>query len=86
MNVLFISLEELMPECTFEIIMFDLMKAIHVELSYKTIHLIMSEVFGENKLLEFGDVLYDELAAVGCPVNDFLKLLDLNKRTVTFRI
>ena len=86
MNVLFIPLEELMPECTFEIIMFDLMKAIHVELPYKTIHLIMSEVFGEDKLLEFGDVLDDELAAIGCPVDDFLKLLDLNNIAVTFRI
>ena len=33
-----------MPECAFEVVMFDLMEAIHVELPYEAIDFIVPEV------------------------------------------
>jgi len=66
-----------MPEGAFEIVMFNFVKPIHVQLSYKTIHLVMPEIFGQDELLKFGDVFDDELSAVGGPVNNFMELFDL---------
>jgi hypothetical protein len=66
-----------MLESAFKAIMFDLMEAIHVELSNKAVHFIVTEVTRKNNLLEFNNVFNDKLKAVWCPVNNLLILLHL---------
>jgi hypothetical protein len=44
MVLLFIFLEEFMLEGAFEIVMFNFMKAIHIELPDETIHFVVSEI------------------------------------------
>ena len=53
-----------MLESAFKAIMFDLMKAIHVELSNKAVHFIVSEVTRKNNLFEFDNVFDDKLETV----------------------
>jgi hypothetical protein len=54
-----------MFECAFEVVMFSFMESVHVELSYKTVHFVMPEVFGEHYFLKFDDILYGKLSSVG---------------------
>jgi hypothetical protein len=54
-----------MLEGALEIIMFNLMETIHVELSDKAVNFVMSEVFGEDDLLEFVNISDDELSPIG---------------------
>lgn len=66
-----------MAEHTFGVVCATLMKAVHVELSDEGIHFAVAEVLGEHYLLELVDVLDDEFAAVGRPVDYFGELLIL---------
>lgn len=66
-----------MSEGTFEIVMFDLMKAIHVQLTDKTIHFIMTKVSGKYYLFEFGDIFDDKLSSIHRPINNLLKFVNL---------
>lgn len=40
-----------MPEGAFEVVMFDFMEAIHVELPYEAVHFIVPEVPGQHDFL-----------------------------------
>jgi len=73
-----------MSECAFEIVVFDFVEAIHVELPDKAVNLIVPEVFGQNQFFQLNNVLDDELNSVGCPIYNFLVLLNLNKWQVYF--
>ena len=66
-----------MLEGGLEVVMFGFVKAVHVELTDETVHLVMAEVFGEDNFLEFGDVLDGELSSVRGPVNYFDKIGNL---------
>lgn len=66
-----------MFECAFKIIMFGFMKTIHIELSDKAIHFIMSEIFRENNFLKFSDIFDSELSSVRRPVYNFNKIGNL---------
>lgn len=57
--------------------MFGFMEAIHIKLSNKAIHFIVSEIFGEDKLLEFGYIFDSELSSVRGPIDDFDEIIDL---------
>ena len=74
-----------MFECAFEVIMLHFVEAIHVELSDEAIHFFVSEISGQDNLLEFDDVFDDELKTVGGPVNNLLILFDLNYGRSTLR-
>lgn len=50
-----------MTECAFEVVVFDFMKAIHVELSHKAINFVVPEVFWQYDFLEFDYILDNEL-------------------------
>lgn len=52
-----------MAEHALRVISPGLMKAIHVELPYKAIDLIVPEVSRKDDLLKLVDILYDEFAA-----------------------
>ena len=47
-------------------------EAIHVKLSYERVDISVSEVFGEDVVLEVIDLFDGELPSVGHPVNDRL--------------
>lgn len=47
------------------------MKSIHIQLSYKTVHFIMSKIFWKDYLLEFDYVFDCELCSVRRPVYNF---------------
>jgi hypothetical protein len=84
--VLSVFLEELMSEGAFEVVVFDLMETIHVELPDEAVHFVVSEVAREDDFLEFFDVLYDEFESVRCPVDDLLILFNLNIQKNTLKI
>ena len=67
-----------MLESGLEVIMFGFVKAIHIELTHKAVHLIMAEVFGEDDLLKFSDVLDGELSSVRRPVNYLNEIRNLS--------
>ncbi len=50
-----------MPEGAFEVVMFDLVEAIHVELPHETVNFVVAEVVWQHYLLELGNILYNEL-------------------------
>ena len=75
-----------MLEGAFEVVMLDLVEAVHVELPHEAVHLVVPKVPGQHYLFKFRDVLYDELSAVASPVDDLLELLHLNSAHFTFRI
>ena len=75
-----------MFKSAFEIIMFGLMKTIHIKLPNKTVDFIMPKVFGQDKFLKFDDVLNGKLCSVRRPINDFIEIMYLNKSKDTFNI
>lgn len=50
-----------MPEGALEGVMFDLVEAVHVELSYKAVHLVVAEVVRQDDLFKLHHILDDEL-------------------------
>jgi len=73
-------------KCAFKVIVFDFMKAIHVQLSNKTVHLIVSEIFWKHYFLKFDHIFNHKLIFTRCPVYYFLILLDLNQAMRTPKI
>lgn len=57
-----------MAENTFGVISSALMKTVHVELSDKGVHFAVSEIFGEDQLLELIDIFDDEFCAGWSPI------------------
>jgi hypothetical protein len=53
-------LEGLVPEGALEAIMFDFMKAVHVELPDEAVDFVVAEIVGKNDLFKFDCVFYDE--------------------------
>ncbi len=53
-----------MAEGAFEGVVFNLVKAVHVELSYEAVHLVVAEVVGQYDLFKLDHVLDDELETV----------------------
>ena len=68
-----------MAKNTFCMVSSTFVKAVHVQLPYKGINFVMSEVFGQDYLLKFVDVFDNELLAGKSPIGNFLKLLVLCK-------
>ena len=62
------------------------MKAIHIELPDKRVHVPMSEVGRQDFFLEAGDIDYGEVSSGSKPVNDAMKSWVLNKGGLTWRI
>jgi hypothetical protein len=76
----------LMFEGAFEIVMFDFVEPIHVELSDKAIHFIVSKVTREHNLFKFNHIFDNELGPVWCPIYDLLIFLNLNIISFTSKI
>ena len=72
-----------MAKSAFEVVVFDLMKSIHVELPDEAIHFIVPEVFWQDDFLEFGCIFDHELQAARRPVNYLLVLFVLNQTPIT---
>lgn len=66
-----------MAEGALEGVVFDLVEAVHVELSDKAVHLIVSEVMRQHDLLKLHHVFYDELESIRSPVDYLLVVLHL---------
>jgi hypothetical protein len=66
-----------MTENTFGVIGSAFVEAVHVELPDEGVHFAVTEVFGENYLLELIGIFNDELGAVGSPIDDLAELLVL---------
>ncbi len=81
-----VFLKELVAECGLEVVVFDFVEAIHVELSHERVDFVVPEVFGKHDLLEFDHVFDHELQAARSPVNYFVVLLVLAKLRSTDRI
>ena len=75
-----------MAEGAFEVVMFDLVEAVHVELPYETVDFIMPKVLRQDQLLKFIDILDDELASRWRPIGDLIVLVILHKARGTLRI
>jgi hypothetical protein len=75
-----------MTEDTFRVVCTGFMKSVHVELSDKAIHLVVAKIAREHNLLEFVDVLDDELRTRWSPVSNFSKLIILNQKRITLKI
>jgi hypothetical protein len=76
-RVLFVFLKHGVLEGGLKVVMFGFVKAIHVKLSDKTVHLIVPKIFRQHDLFEFFYVLYCEFISVRRPVYDFGKIIDL---------
>lgn len=85
-GLLSLSLEVLMFESAFEVIVFDFMEAIHVKLSDEAVDFIMAKEAREDKFFKFIDISNDELPSCGAPVNDLTVLLHLNNFIFTPKI
>ena len=72
-----------MPKGAFEVIMFDFVKAIHVELSHETVDFVMSEVSWQHNFFELDHIFDYKFKATWCPVNYLVVLFILNKRGFT---
>ena len=55
------SSEVWVAEGALEVVVFDFVEAIHIELPHKTVHLVVSEVTRQHQLLEFINVPDHEL-------------------------
>lgn len=75
-----------MAKNAFDVIVARLMEAVHVELSYEAVHLSVSEVSGQDHLLQLADILYHELGARWRPVDDLGELVVLGGGRRTLRI
>ena len=75
-----------MAEGAFEVVMFDLVEAVHVELPDEAVDFVVAEVAGEHDFLQLLDILDDELEAVAGPVDNLLVLFHLNYMTNTLNI
>jgi hypothetical protein len=75
-----------MAENTFGVLFSGLVEAIHVELSDEAVHLVMAEIPRKNILLELCDIFDDKFNSRWGPVNNFGKLVILNKNRYTLRI
>lgn len=64
--------EEGVAEDIFAGVLATLVEAIHVKLTNEGVDIAVSEVFGEDVVLEVIDLLDGKLAPVGHPVNDCL--------------
>ncbi len=64
--------EEGMAEDVFAGVFSTFVKAVHVELANERVDVAVSEVFGEDMILEVVDLLDGELASVSHPVDDGL--------------
>jgi hypothetical protein len=53
-----------MAEGALEGVVFDLMEAVHVELSNEAVHLVVAEVVRQDDFFEFHDVFDDEFHPV----------------------
>jgi len=73
----------LVSECTFEMIMFDLVETIHIELSYKTVHFVVPEKSRQNQLLKLVNIADHELLARSAPVYNLIVLLHLHQLIFT---
>jgi hypothetical protein len=60
-----------------EVVMFGFMKSIHIQLSYKTVHFVVPEIFRKDYLLKFSNVLNGELCSVRRPIDDLDKIVYL---------
>lgn len=72
-----------MSKGAFEVVVFDFVKAVHVELSHKTVDFVMSEVSWQDDFFKFDDIFDYKLKATRCPVNYLVVLFILNKRGFT---
>ena len=66
-----------MPKGALEVVMFDFVEAIHVELPHKTVHLFMPKVSRKHNLLKSNHILDYKLKSIRCPVYDLVELLIL---------
>jgi len=82
-QLLSILLEELMAEGAFEVVVFDFVEAVHVELADEAVHFVVPEVFGQDEFFHPGWVFDDELQAARGPVDYLLVLFVLHRRGVT---
>lgn len=73
-------------EGAFEVVMFDLVEAVHVELPDEAVHFVVAEVPGQYDFLQLLDILDDEFQAVARPVDNLLVLFHLNYMTNTLNI
>jgi hypothetical protein len=86
LEVRLISTEERMTENTFGRVMTCLMKAIHVELTNKTVHFCMTKVSRQYDLLKFCDVFDYKLYSWVGPPWDLRELRILIRLESTLRI
>lgn len=75
-----------MAEGAFEVIVFDFVEAVHVELPDEAVHFVVAEVPGQYDFLQLLDILDDEFQAVAGPVDNLLVLFHLNYMTNTLNI
>lgn len=73
-----IFLEHGVFESGFEVVVFCLVEAVHIELPDEAVDFVVSEVFREDYFLEFGNVLDSELKAIVGPVDDFVIVSNLH--------
>lgn len=60
-----------------EVVMFGFMKSIHIQLSDKTVHFVVPEIFWKDYLFKFSNVLDGELRSVRRPIDDLDKIVYL---------
>lgn len=75
-----------MAEGAFEVVVFDFVEAVHVELPDEAVHFVVAEVPGQYDFLQLLDILDDKFQAVAGPVDNLLVLFHLNYMTNTLNI
>lgn len=75
-----------MAEGAFEVVVFDFVEAVHVELPDEAVHFVVAEEPGQYDFLQLLDILDDEFQAVAGPVDNLLVLFHLNYMTNTLNI
>lgn len=76
----------LVAEGAFEVVVFDFVEAVHVELPDEAVHFVVAEVPGQYDFLQLLDILDDKFQAVAGPVDNLLVLFHLNYMTNTLNI
>lgn len=79
MMIRFVFLEERVAEDVFGGFFSGFVKPIHIELSDEAINIAMSEILGEDGLLELVDVFDAEFFSVWHPADDFVMLVSLDE-------
>lgn len=76
-KILFAFLEHGVLKGWLEVVMLGLVEPIHIQLSHKTVHLIMPEIFRQDNLFKLCHILYRKLCSVRWPVDDLYKIVYL---------